>query len=196
MIATEDTRRSAEDAPLQQPREKRGDESRESHDAALTASALTAYPAVPTAPAAPPIATRALSNRGNPVLFATMLDLRAVCRLSLVSRATRNTYGRRARKACLTEGGGVPEDCRVEFWKCALNVDKVGVPFVWFLGRAFIAYTRTHAHTFYMWECRVRTVRTNHFVFLRRGALQSHACCLLWEAVETSKGRWTLAVPA
>lgn len=144
MTAIEDTGRCDEDAPQQQhqPREETGEEARESCDAALPAS-----PAAPAAPAAPSIATRALSNRGNPVLFATMLDLRAVCRLSLVSRATRNTYGRRARKACLTEGGGVPEDCRVEFWKCALNVEKVGFFLcvcVFFVGHWHsITYTQT-----------------------------------------------------
>ena len=140
MTATEDTRKRDEDASQQQPREETGEESRESRNATLPASL-----AAPAAPAAPPIATRALTNRGNPVLFATMLDLRAVCRLSLVSRGTRNTYGRRARKACLTEGGGVPEDCRVEFWKCALNVEKVGcVVCVFFsgLGLAFITYSQ------------------------------------------------------
>lgn len=119
MTVTEDAGACAEDAPQQPREEDHGTrESCESRDATLPVS--TAVQAMPS------IATRALSNRGNPVLFATMLDLRAVCRLSLVSRATRNTYGRRAKKACLTEGGGVPDDCRVEFWKCALNVQKVG----------------------------------------------------------------------
>lgn len=80
-----------------------------------------------TAQSLPPplLAARALSCGSSSVLLSGMVDLRHVCRLSLLCRATRSSYGRRSRKACLTEGGGVPEDCRLEYWKCVLNVEKV-----------------------------------------------------------------------
>lgn len=73
----------------------------------------------------PPLAQRALTNSTNSVLLASMVDLRDVCRLSLLSRGTLQSFGRRARKACLAVGAGVPEDRRLDYWKCVLNVDKV-----------------------------------------------------------------------
>lgn len=71
---------------------------------------------------APP-ATRALC--GNSLLLSAMTDLSTVCRLSFLCRSCHAGFGSRARKACLLEGAGVPEDKRVEFWSCALNVNKV-----------------------------------------------------------------------
>lgn len=74
-------------------------------------------------PAAPP--TRALC--GNSLLLSAMTDLGTVCRLSFLCRSCHASFGSRARKACLLEGAGVPEDRRVEFWSCVLNVNKVCV---------------------------------------------------------------------
>lgn len=73
----------------------------------------------------PPLSEQALTNSMNSVLLASMVDLTDVCRLSLLSRATWQYFGRRARKACLTVGAGVPEDRRLDYWKCVLNVEKV-----------------------------------------------------------------------
>lgn len=73
----------------------------------------------------PPLSEQALTNSSNSVLLASMVDLTDVCRLSLLSRATWQHFGRRARKACLTVGAGVPEDRRLDYWKCVLNVEKV-----------------------------------------------------------------------
>ncbi|CAM9756730.1 unnamed protein product [Scytosiphon promiscuus] len=69
-------------------------------------------------------AARALSNAHNPLLLSSMLDLRDVCRLSFLCRETRGSFGRRARKICLTHGAGVPDELRIEFWTCVLNVKK------------------------------------------------------------------------
>ena len=71
-----------------------------------------------------PLAGQALSAGPTPLLISSMIDLREVCRLSLLCRATREAYGRRSRKACLTKGVGVPDDRRLEYWKCVLNVQK------------------------------------------------------------------------
>lgn len=68
----------------------------------------------------------ALTNDTNPIRIASMVNLQDVFRLSLLSRATRASFSRRARKACLTKGAGVPEDRRIQFWQCMLNVEKVG----------------------------------------------------------------------
>lgn len=73
----------------------------------------------------PPLSEQALTNSTNSVLLASMVDLTDVCRLSLLSRSTCRYFGRRARKACLTVGAGVPEDRRLDYWKCVLNVEKV-----------------------------------------------------------------------
>lgn len=90
----------------------------EDHDASDTGTP----PAAATKAAA---AARALSNAHNPLLLASMLDLREVCRLSFLCRETRGSFGRRARKICLTHGAGVPEELRIEFWTYVLNVKKV-----------------------------------------------------------------------
>lgn len=71
------------------------------------------------------IAARALTYDTNPIRIASMVDVRDVCRLGLLCRMTRESYGRRARKACLTKGAGVPEERRVQFWQFMLNVKKV-----------------------------------------------------------------------
>lgn len=88
-------------------------------------------PLPPPPPAPTAAAVRALCC--SPLLFATMFDLRDTCRVSLLCRQTRKSFGRKARKRCLTHGSGVPEDRRVEFWSFVLNVEKVcvacGVPF-------------------------------------------------------------------
>lgn len=76
-------------------------------------------------PPPPPAAVRALCC--SPLLLATMFDLRDTCRVSLLCRKTRRSFGRKARKRCLTHGSGVPEDRRVEFWSFVLNVEKVCV---------------------------------------------------------------------
>lgn len=70
------------------------------------------------------LAVQALSNGQNPIHLASMLDLRDVSRIS-VCRAMRTAFGRRARKACLTKGAGVPAERRIEFWQSMLNVTKV-----------------------------------------------------------------------
>lgn len=79
-------------------------------------------------PAAATAAARALSNADNPLLLAKMLDLASITRISWLCRTTRESFGRKAHKLCLTHGAGVPEDRRVEFWMCVLNVKKVRVP--------------------------------------------------------------------
>lgn len=79
---------------------------------------------VPKSPAGGALAA-ALTNDTNPVRLASMIDLRDVLRLSLLCKAMRESFGRPARKACLTKGAGVPEDRRIEFWMCMLNVEKV-----------------------------------------------------------------------
>lgn len=71
------------------------------------------------------LAARTLTNDTNPIRISSMVDLRDVCRLRLLCRATKEDYGRRARKACLTRGAGVPEDRRIQFWQFMLNVEKV-----------------------------------------------------------------------
>ncbi|CAB1117035.1 unnamed protein product [Ectocarpus sp. CCAP 1310/34] len=70
------------------------------------------------------VAARALSNADNPLLLAKMLDLASITRISWLCRKTREGFGRKAHKVCLTHGAGVPEDRRVEFWMCVLNVKK------------------------------------------------------------------------
>lgn len=71
------------------------------------------------------LTVRALVNESNPILLASMVDLRDVVRLSLLCKDMREGFGRRARKTCLTKGAGVPVDRRIEFWMFMLNVEKV-----------------------------------------------------------------------
>ena len=62
-----------------------------------------------------PPAGQALSAGTTPLLIASLVDLREVCRRSLLCRMTRESYGRRSRKACLTKCVGVPDDRRLEY---------------------------------------------------------------------------------
>lgn len=76
-------------------------------------------------PPAGEAATRALCR--SSLLLSAMTDLSTVCRLGFLCRSCHASFGGRARKVCLLEGAGVPEDRRVEFWSCVLNVNKVCV---------------------------------------------------------------------
>lgn len=80
-----------------------------------------------TLPSMVPLAAQALSAGSTPLLLASLVDLREVCRLSLLCRSTRQAYCRRSRKVCMTMGVGVPDDRRLEYWKFVLNVQKVCV---------------------------------------------------------------------
>lgn len=77
--------------------------------------------------AAKSVASQALTNDANPARLASMLDLRDVLRLSLLCKEMGASFGRRARKTCLTKGAGVPQDRRIEFWMCMLNVEKASI---------------------------------------------------------------------
>lgn len=92
-----------------------------------TTGRVDAAAAAAAAKAAQAVVSRALTNDANPVRLASMIDLRDVLRLSLLCKEMGASYGRRARKTCLTKGAGVPQDRRIEFWMCMLNVEKASM---------------------------------------------------------------------